>query len=78
MCVCVCVYVKRRRRRESICAERQRECVKEYIYEKRLRVYFIVRLFVRYVCREIERERRSVYRNRESVCKEIERLCIER
>ena len=50
--------------------------MKEYIYEKRLRVYFIVRLFVRYVCREIERE--SVCREIESVCREIEResVCV--
>ena len=49
----------------------QRDIERErvYIYEKRLRLYFIVRLFVRYVCREIERER-------ESVCKEIERGCV--
>ena len=46
--------------------------MKEYIYEKRLRVYFIVRLFVRYVCKEIERER-GVCREIESVCREIER-----
>ena len=59
------MYVERERERERVCvcreierggvyAERYRESV--YIYEKRLRVYFIVRLFVRYVCREIERE----------------------
>ena len=41
----------------------QRDIERErvYIYEKRLRLYFIVRLFVRYVCREIERERERVY-----------------
>ena len=45
-------------------------------------MYFIVRLFVRYVCREIEREREGVCveteRERVSVYRLIERLCIER
>ena len=36
------------------------------IDEERYRVYLIVRLFVRYVCREIERERER------GVCREIE------
>ena len=48
--MCVCREIER----GGVYAERYRERV--YIYEKRLRVYFIVRLFVRYVCREIERE----------------------
>ena len=51
-----------------MCGEIERMRERVYIYEKRLRVYFIVRLFVRYVCKKIERERRSVYRNRDRVC----------
>ena len=45
--------------------------MKEYIYEKRLRVYFIVRLFVRNVYREIERERGGV-----CIETERERVCV--
>ena len=39
-----------------VCAEKRRESV----CKEKERVYLIVRIFVRYGCREIERERRSV------------------
>ena len=50
LCVCVCIEILR----ECVCKEKEIE-----------RIYLIVRLFVRYVCREIERERGGM-------CKEME------